>query len=529
MPRNGVGDFSLVTNSWNPATDNVLATAGDWQSLINDIAAALTQSVSRDGQAPMTGNLALGNNKITGLSQGTGTGQALAFEQLFAQGTMADLASAATTDIGLQNTNFLRITGNTTITSFGTNYRGPRFLVFDGAVTLTNSSTLVLPGGANITTAAGDVLIAIPGATLGTADKWIVTAYQKNAVPGTPSAGSVNNAALADGAVTNSKLADGAVYGPKMTSKIEPVTASVASNALTVTLNPTTLDFRSSTLGSGTINTRTISTALSAVVPSGATLGTTNAILSKVMILAIDNAGTVELAVCNGSLSLDESTLISTTILDAASDSASVIYSATARTNVPFRIVGYVESTQATAGTWATAPSKIQGVGGQIRQASLTTGGLTQGTAVNSTSGTAIDFTGIPSWVRRVTVMFNGVSTNGTSNILIQIGSGSVTTSGYSSSASFATGSVGTAISTAGFLTTSSIAAASVSNGNIVLCLQNSNTWTSSGVLSLVTSTGTQFNAGVSPALGGALDRVRITTANGTDTFDAGSINILYE
>jgi hypothetical protein len=91
---------------------------------------------------------------------------------------MADIASASTTDIGAQNTNFLRVTGNTTITSFGANFKGPRFLVFEGAVTLTNSSTLVLPGGANITTSAGDVLIVIPGATLGTADKWIVAAYQ---------------------------------------------------------------------------------------------------------------------------------------------------------------------------------------------------------------------------------------------------------------------------------------------------------------------------------------------------------------
>jgi hypothetical protein len=125
----------------------------------------------------------MGNNKINGVSAGTGLGQALAFEQLFSQGGMADIASAATTDIGAQNTNFLRVTGNTTITSFGSNFKGPRFLVFEGAVTLTNSSTLVLPGGANITTAAGDVLIAIPGATLGTADKWIVTAYQKNKTP----------------------------------------------------------------------------------------------------------------------------------------------------------------------------------------------------------------------------------------------------------------------------------------------------------------------------------------------------------
>jgi len=185
MARNGSGQFDLLVNSWNPAINGVLATAGDYQALINDIAAALTQSVSRDGQTPMTGNLPMGNNKITGVAAGTGTGEALAFQQLFSQGVMSDLASTATTDIGLQNTNFLRITGNTTITSFGSNYRGPRFLVFEGVVTLTHSSTLVLPGNANITTAAGDVLIAIPGATLGTADKWLVVAYQKaNTAPG---------------------------------------------------------------------------------------------------------------------------------------------------------------------------------------------------------------------------------------------------------------------------------------------------------------------------------------------------------
>jgi len=156
-------------------------------------------------------------------------------------------------------------------------------------------------------------------------------------------------------------------------------------------------------------------------------------------------------------------------------------------------------------------------------------GAFISGTAVASTSGTSIDFTSIPSWVKRITVMFNGVSTSGTSNIQIQIGSGSVSTSGYSSSATYVTSSVGSVTSTAGFIVTSSIAASSVSNGNTIICLQSSNTWTSSSVLSLVTSTGTQFSGGVSPTLGGTLDRVRITTVGGTDTFDAGSINILYE
>ena len=154
---------------------------------------------------------------------------------------------------------------------------------------------------------------------------------------------------------------------------------------------------------------------------------------------------------------------------------------------------------------------------------------LVSGTAVASTSGTSITFSSLPTWIKRITVMFNAVSTNGTSNVQIQIGSGSVSTSGYASSASYVTSSVGSATSTAGLIVTPSIGATTILNGNIMLCLQNSNTWTSSGILSLVVATGTQFSAGVSPVLGGALDRVVITTVGGTDTFDAGSINILYE
>jgi hypothetical protein len=128
----------------------------------------------------MQGNLNLANNKITNLAAGTATGDAATWAQLFGAGVQADIASAATTDIGVQNTAFLRVTGTTTITSFGSNFRGPRFLTFEGAVTLTHSSTLVLPGNANITTAAGDSLIVIPGATLGTADKWIVMPIPTN-------------------------------------------------------------------------------------------------------------------------------------------------------------------------------------------------------------------------------------------------------------------------------------------------------------------------------------------------------------
>ena len=154
-------------------------------------------------------------------------------------------------------------------------------------------------------------------------------------------------------------------------------------------------------------------------------------------------------------------------------------------------------------------------------------GAFVAGTAVASTSGTSIDFTSIPSWVKRITVMFAGVSTNGTSNYLIQLGAGSVTTSGYTSQAYSFTNN-GTASSTAGLILTYLFGAADTQRGAITLSLQNSstNTWVDSGTL--VDGTRGHFCAG-SVALSGTLDRVRITTVNGTDTFDAGSINILYE
>lgn len=83
MARNGSGTYNLLINSWNPATNGVSATAVDWQNLINDVAAALTQSLSADGQTPMTGNLNAGNNKITGLAAGTSSGQSIRWEQVF--------------------------------------------------------------------------------------------------------------------------------------------------------------------------------------------------------------------------------------------------------------------------------------------------------------------------------------------------------------------------------------------------------------------------------------------------------------
>jgi hypothetical protein len=159
-------------------------------------------------------------------------------------------------------------------------------------------------------------------------------------------------------------------------------------------------------------------------------------------------------------------------------------------------------------------------------------GTLVQGTAVASTSGTSIDFTSIPSWVKRVTVNFQGVSTNSTSNLLLQIGSGSISNTGYESS-SFSTNSTN-AGSSAGYILTGFVAAASLYSGSAVINLVNSatNMWVVSSILGQGNSPSSQgglsFGGGYK-ATSGTLDRIRITTVNGTDTFDAGTVNIQYE
>ena len=150
---------------------------------------------------------------------------------------------------------------------------------------------------------------------------------------------------------------------------------------------------------------------------------------------------------------------------------------------------------------------------------------LTSDTAKASTSGTSIDFTGIPSWAKRITVMLSGVSTNGTSNLLFQVGSSSFTTTGYTGAAKQTNNASGVNPTT-GFAITEEMIAANTYQGYVLITNITGNTWVSSGQAAYdnVTSTG---NGSVN--LGGTLDRVRITTVNGTDTFDAGSINIMYE
>ena len=159
---------------------------------------------------------------------------------------------------------------------------------------------------------------------------------------------------------------------------IQPISASIAASALTITLNPTTLDFRSTTGSSGTVTSVTLATAATLIVPSGATLGTVSGVASQLIVIAINNAGTIELAVVNisGGAAINDG-IVSTTAISVSSPSNTSFYSTIARTDVAYRVVGSIQSTQATAGTWASAPSYVQGFGG-IALTSLTSFGFGQ-------------------------------------------------------------------------------------------------------------------------------------------------------
>lgn len=187
---------------------------------------------------------------------------------------------------------------------------------------------------------------------------------------------------------------------------------------------------------------------------------------------------------------------------------------ATARTTLG---AGAVGDTLFTAATIAAVKSAIP---------------IESGTAVASTSGTSIDFTSIPSWVKRITINFAGVSVNGTSNLLIQVGdSGGVEATGYLGSSAGGANAASPSVTafTTGFGINASDAA-NVLHGAIALTLldASANTWVASGNLTTSNTAGFVLTTG-SKSLSATLDRVRITTVSGTPTFDAGTINILYE
>lgn len=437
MARNGSGTYNRAVA---PYVAGTTITAAAVNSEMDDIAAALTQSLSRDGQSPPTANFPMGNFRITGLGNAISNTDAAPLGQVLAKagdtatgalgvvaGTAAapgvfvsgdtntglfqpaadtlaitvggaevarfganglqsaspwvDLASAATTDLGAQTTDNLRITDTTTITSFGTAPNGvTRNLRFADALTLThNATSLILPSGANITTAAGDTGTA---KSLGSGN-WVLTDFQR-------------------------------------ASALPALRGSIAGSGLTMT---------------------------------------SQRILGR---LSGGTGPITEIVMGNGSANF----------------------------------------------TFGTS------LGGEIL----------------ASGQTEMDYFLIPEGVRQVVVMFNGLSTNGTSPIIVQIGSNiGLVTSGYFSGLSrMESSSINTTTVSSGIAGINIAAASDAVYGSIILnaadVLQSE--WMAQGAGYYRTNGG--WSTGGFGLSGNPLARVRVTTVGGTNTFDAGEIALSW-
>ena len=293
----------------------------------------------------------------------------------------SDIASASTTNIGAATGEFVDVTGVVTIISFGTIAAGiVRTVRFTGILTLThNATSLILPSAANIITAANDTAEL---RSLG-AGNWVCINYKRQ--DGSATAPTTDTSPIVKGSADATKLVrlevdglttattrvltvsdkDITIAGLDDIKQIQSVTATQAAGALTLGTNPSSFEFRSTTLTNGVPVTRTLAVASSLVIPSGATLGIPTATSGTLIKGLLDNAGVLEEFATNlaGGLNLDETGLISTTAISVGSTSATVIYSTTARTNVAYRITGLVDVVN-TGGVYSN-PSRVQGAGGQ--------------------------------------------------------------------------------------------------------------------------------------------------------------------
>jgi len=184
---------------------------------------------------------------------------------------------------------------------------------------------------------------------------------------------------------------------PTATKDIQTVSASVASNALTVGYTAIgALQFRNGSLPNGALSKVGLASPLSLTVPSGATLGTASGTAATLMLLVAYNGGAPVLCIANlsGGLDFSETGLISPTTISGSSNSASTVYSESAvSANSPYRVVGYVTITEATAGTWATAPALVQGIGGLAGITSIVAASNANANAPINNTGAVSDIT----------------------------------------------------------------------------------------------------------------------------------------
>ena len=354
-----------------------------------------------------------------------------------------------------------------------------------------------------------------------------------NAAPNAVTVYDLFDDALTAGTYTNANISAALTYGTATGTRLVSANATITTGTITTGVIPT-LTSSSATFGTTTSTAATITsgtiTNLASTTGTIATLNSTTGTIATLVASAGTFAGSL-VNVTTGTIGNLSTTLAGDFTISSGTGTLGTT-GVTAGTygsvsEIPFLTVnakGII--TAATTGTFSSTPAD-----GSITPAKLSQP-FTSGTSVNSTSGTAIDFTGIPSWVKRIEIMFANVSNSGTANILVQLGdSGGIETTGYISQAALVNVNVNTVGTTNGIIIFTGEASSACSGILTLGCIDaGSNLWTAAGTFARpggVASSAT-FTGGYK-SLSATLDRVRIVSSNGSDTFDAGTINIMYQ
>lgn len=501
MARNGSGTYSRVAGT--PYTYNTVIDQVVVNSEMDDIATALTNSLAKNGETTPTANLPMGTFKHTGVGEATARTDYARASQVQDSSLLWCSTAGGTADA-------FTLTPSPAITAYAAG-QAFHFLAVGtntGAVTVNVSSV-----GAKAVQASGS---ALTGGEIVSGKLYAIrydgTQFQLECVSVTPFIATLLNdsnavAALATlgarGIADDVTLAAGKVIifeGATDDAFETTLSAADPTADRTITLPDQTGTVKVMARGTdiasaGTIN---LTTATGDIVDVTGTTAITAITLADGIERTVRFTGALTLT-HGASLVLPSAANISTADGDVAT----------------FR--GYAAGV-----VRCTAYQKASGQ-------AIVGSGITLGTATASTSGTSIDFTSIPAGTKRITINFSGVSTNGTSVPILQLGdSGGVENTGY-------TGTIETASSrssfTDGFKLVGVGSAAWAMDGRVVLELLDdaTNTWTATIAISGDNAAAAAYTGAGAKSTSATLDRVRITTQGGADTFDAGKINIQYE
>lgn len=356
MARDGSGTYSLP--SGNPVTTGTTISSTTHNNTMSDIASALTASVAKDGQTTMTANLPMGGFKLTNLAAGSASADSVRLGQLQADTGVYVSTVGGTADV-------ITLTPSPAITAYAA---GQRFSFIASGANTTNVTVNVSALGAKAVTKFGTTALVanniLSGALI--TITYDGTQFQLLNVSILPDSSTFTGSNTFSGFSIFSGVVAGKIPAPT-NARISP---SVAASALTIALkgndgndpsatNPVYVPFRNATATTGDTTWLSVTGALSTVISSGSTAGHASAQSHFLYVYALNNSSTVELA---WSTALFDDGSIQSTSAEGgagAADSATTLYSTSARSNVPIRLICRMLSNQTTAGTWAAAPTEV--------------------------------------------------------------------------------------------------------------------------------------------------------------------------